>query len=139
MRWILIKLFSDIPFIWLYLPILLFFLLFIGIEIYKHRKSEITGDAFINQKDIFAWNTIKKVTIKKSEIGNPYLTLFFKDNSPPRGFDIEFMDRINLVDNLGEIALQSGFTLEIDEHVKSLLEENSEQPAFFWKIFRRIQ
>ena len=136
-KWILIKLLPDVSFIWFYLPVLILFsLLFIGTEIYKSRKSKITGDAFISQKNTHTWNTIEKVTLKKSEIGNPYLTLYFKDNSPPRGFDIEYMDKTNLVDSLQKIALQSGFALEIDEHMKPLLEEKPQKTGTFLESFQ---
>jgi Zn-dependent protease len=95
---------------------------------YSSAKSKITDNTFTLHNYTCEWNDIEKIIIKKSEIGNPYLILYFKDNSPPRGFDITYVDTTNLLHDLSKIADIWGIFLKIDDRVRPVLERKPPGP-----------
>jgi hypothetical protein len=52
-----------------------------------------TEEYVIIQGTTIPWSTIDHITLKKSVLQNQYIAVYFKDDTLPKGFDIEFIDK----------------------------------------------
>lgn len=63
--------------------------------------------------DTIAWLNIRKMSVRKSELGNPYVVVHLKNDEPPRSFDIGyFKDRETFLNRLKEKAVEKGYEYE---------------------------
>lgn len=68
----------------------------------------------------YLWSDIEHITLKRSQLGNRYLAIYFRDDRPPASCDIDFMteekDFIEFINQLQEKAARKQFTFasEVD-------------------------
>jgi hypothetical protein len=56
------------------------------------------------------WSNIRKMSVRKSELGNPYVVVYLKSDEPPRSFDIGyFKDKETFLNHLKEKAVEKGY------------------------------
>lgn len=78
-----------------------------------------TGDCFIIGRDAIPWSRIDHVAIKRSEMGNTYLVLYFRDQTLPKSYDTIFLEsQENPVHSLRDKAEEKGFTFTIEEGIR---------------------
>lgn len=75
-----------------FLPILLV-LAFFALFRFFSRRVKYTEEYVIIQGTTIPWSTIDHITLKKSVLQNQYIAVYFKDDTLPKGFDIEFIDK----------------------------------------------
>ena len=79
-----------------------------------------TEERLILDYGSFLWSDIEHITLKRSELGNRYLAIYFRDDTPPASCDIDMSTReedvIEFINQLQEKAARKGFTFtsEID-------------------------
>ncbi|MBU7042270.1 MAG: hypothetical protein HXS47_01670 [Theionarchaea archaeon] len=136
-RYTILYVFPEAPFNWLFLPtVVMFFFLLLGTKIYTSRKSTITENTFTIHNYTCDWDNIARISIKKSDYGNPYLTCYFKDNSLPKGFDIEYIDTATLLQDLHRIASEQKIILDIDDQVEPVLKEPPPEHLSFFESLK---
>jgi magnesium-transporting ATPase (P-type) len=63
--------------------------------------------------DTIPWSNIRKMSVRKSEFGNPYVVVFLKNGEPPRSFDIGyFKDKETFLNHLKEKAAEKEYEYE---------------------------
>jgi hypothetical protein len=63
--------------------------------------------------DTIPWSNIRKMSVRKSELGNPYVVVYLKNGEPPRSFDIGyFRDKETFLSHLKEKAAEKGYKYE---------------------------
>ena len=79
------------------------------------------------------WSHIEHITVKRSELENLYLTIYFRDSTPPAGFDLEsFSNADVLVQYLRDNAAVKGFTFTTEEQV-NVAEGTLPKAEGFWE------
>jgi hypothetical protein len=69
-------------------------------------------------RDQIPWPNIGHISLKRSEAGNVYAAVYFKNDRPPKGFNIEnIKDKEAFISHLEENASEKGFTLEIKNNL----------------------
>jgi hypothetical protein len=64
--------------------------------------------------DAIPWSNIDHISLRKSEVGNMYAAIYFKNDRPPKGFNIEnIKDKETFIDYLKENASKKGYIFEI--------------------------
>ncbi|MBU7027739.1 MAG: hypothetical protein HXS48_12455 [Theionarchaea archaeon] len=75
------------------------------------RHAEHTKEHLVIDHEAIPWSNIDHITLKRSPLGNRYLAVYFKDNTPPKGFDIQYIDKKEeLLRYLKDSAPEKGFT-----------------------------
>ncbi|MBU7036789.1 MAG: hypothetical protein HXS52_02575 [Theionarchaea archaeon] len=60
--------------------------------------------------DAIPWSNIRKMSVRKSELGNPYVVVYLKNDEPPRSFDIGYFgDKETFLNHLKEKAAKKGY------------------------------
>jgi hypothetical protein len=63
--------------------------------------------------DTIPWSNIRKVSVRKSELGNLYVVVYLKNGESPRSFNIGyFKDRKTFLSHLKEKAAEKGYEYE---------------------------
>ncbi len=83
------------------------------------------------------WSHIEKITVKRSELENLYLTIYFRGSTPPASFDLEsFSNADVLVKYLRDNAAVKGFTFTTEEQVKTA-EGTLPEAEGFWESMKK--
>jgi Zn-dependent protease len=101
------------------LTIILLIFDLIGFMLYFSRKAKQTKEHLIldDYKKI-PWANIDSITLKRSELNNRYIAIYFKDDTPPQGYNIEnYLNKKELVNYLVNIASEKGFTFHMEEGI----------------------
>jgi hypothetical protein len=102
-------------FVRVFLAILSIIALFAVIKYFTRRGESTDTYLIINHKSI-PWSKIDHIGLRQSPLGNQYLAVYFKDGSPPTGFDMEYLSKKEeLIKGIKENALQKGFTFLLEE------------------------
>ena len=104
--------------------LLVFWALFtiLSVAAYFSQKPKQSEEHLIIGYEAFPWSNIEGIALKRSEYGNIYLAIYFRDGTPPNGFDTELLsNREELIYLLRNRALEKGFTFEVEEGI--VLEE----------------
>ena len=103
----------------------LFHFIFIG---YSSKRTDQTEEYLMIRQEIIPWSNIDHITLKRSEFGNRYIVVYFKDDKPPNGYDIELFNNeaeVNrFIKELEKNAAQKGFQFTSDIDLE--LEEEAE-------------
>lgn len=60
--------------------------------------------------DSVPWSNIRKMSVRKSELGNPYVVVYLKNGEPPRSFNMGyFKDKETFLRHLKEKAAEKGY------------------------------
>jgi hypothetical protein len=69
--------------------------------------------------DTIPWPNIRKMSVRKSELGNLYVVVYLKNDEPPRSFDIGyFKDKETFLNHLKEKAAEKGYEYETEQNVE---------------------
>ncbi len=95
----------------------LFFIFFlISLFLTFSQKAEQTKDHLILRNKKIPWSNIDHIRLKRSELGNRFIVIHFRDDIPPDGFDIEwYPNKEELVGFLKSTATEKGFTFTVQE------------------------
>ncbi len=97
-----------------------FVLIFLVGEKLLSKKPDQTEKHLIIGKDVILWSDIEHISLKKSEYGNPYLAVYFKDGRSPKSYDTAcFTDVEGFLGTLREKALEKGISFYKGPHVES--------------------
>ena len=78
---------------------------------YFSRHAGHTKKHLVIDHEAIPWSNIDHIILKRSPLGNRYLAVYFKDNTPPKGFDIQYIDKKEeLLRYLKDSAPEKGFT-----------------------------
>lgn len=67
--------------------------------------------------DAILWSDIDHISLRRSEVGNLYAAVYFKNDKPPKEFIIEnTKDRETFISHLKENAPKKGYTFEIKDN-----------------------
>ncbi len=108
--------YMDVPF---WVPTLVGFAVY-GVQlimVVRHYidNVDITLEYIAIGEDIIPWVYIDHITMRRSELGNRYIAFYFRDDTPPKGFDIErFTNKEEIIRKLKEKAAVNHFGF-IDE------------------------
>ena len=88
--------------------------------VYRHfsKSTEQTLENFIINDEAFLWSNIDCVALKQSELGNRYLAIYFRDDTPPKGFILKyFRNREEFLRDLKDNGAKKRFEFveDIDE------------------------
>jgi hypothetical protein len=65
--------------------------------------------------DTIPWSNIRKISVRKSELGNPYVIVYLKNGEPPRSLHIGyFRDKETFLGHLKEKAVEKGYEYEVE-------------------------
>lgn len=82
------------------------------------QKVDQTGDHIIIGRDAIPWSKVDRIALKKSEMENTYLVLYFRDGTLPKSFDTMFFDGQKYsIDLLKEKAGEKGLGFTIEEGI----------------------
>lgn len=91
--------------------VILAVLSFFAVIRFFSNRAEQTEEHLILDRDVIPWQNIDRITLKKSAVGNQYIAVYFKDDTPPKGFDIEFINKKEaFIKYLTDHAEEKGFT-----------------------------
>jgi Zn-dependent protease len=94
---------------------------------YSSKRSAQTKDHLIIDDKAIPWSSIDHIAVKKSAFGNRYLAVYFRDDTPPEGFDVRSIDkREAFLRHLRDNAAEKGFAFTVDEGVQ--IKEEGEEP-----------
>lgn len=86
---------------------------------YFPKGIKHTRENLIIGKDVIPWSDIEKVSLKKSEWGNPYLVFYFRDKKSPKSYDMQsFANMEEFVNRLKDSAYEKRFTFEAEGEMK---------------------
>lgn len=110
--------FLIIPILFATLIILLLAIPFLHKK-YFPKGTHFTREHLIIGRDAILWSDIEHIGVKKSEWGNPYLVLSFKDKRSPKSYDIEYFTHAgDFVSILKERAAEKGITFSTGRHIE---------------------
>lgn len=67
--------------------------------------------------DQIPWSNIDHISLRKSKIGNMYAAIYFKNDRPPKGFNIEnIKDKESFINYLKDNASKKGYTFRIENN-----------------------
>ena len=83
---------------------------------YVHKESSEILDSeeyFRIGLDTIPWSDVRKMSVRRSELGNLYVVIYLENHEPPRSFDIGyFKDRETFLNRLKEKAVEKGYEYE---------------------------
>lgn len=102
--------------------------LFSFVFLYRTRKTE---DHLIIRDEAIPWSNIDHITIRESEYGNRFMAVYFRDDTPPKGFDIDLINnKGELIRIIQENAEEKGYTFTSEIDVETIVKER-EKPKLF--------
>ena len=108
---------------------LLYFSLILLIGIFSRIRP--TEEHLMIDYDTIPWSNVDHIILKESQLGNWYLAVYFKDDTPPNGFEVGFLtDKKELIRCLRYAAEKKGFTFtsEVDLGAEEQLEIGETSP-----------
>lgn len=107
-----------------------FVLIFLGGEKLLSKEPDQTEKHLIIGKDVIPWSDIEHISLKKSEYGNPYLAIYFKDERSPKSYDTACFTNVEgFLSTLREKALEKGISFSKGPHVELDIQYPPSGPA----------
>lgn len=95
------------------------------------KKTKQTEEHLIVGDEVIPWSNIDHISVKQSALGNSYLAFYFRDDTPPRSFDMAYLANVEELFNcLRYNAAEKGFTLTIEGQVEVYEEDDSQMEGF---------
>jgi Zn-dependent protease len=82
------------------------------------QKVGQTEEQFVIGRDVVPWSRISQIALKRSEMENTYLVLYFRDGTLPKSYDTVFFDsQENSIGALRDRAQEKGFIFTVEEGI----------------------
>ncbi|MBU7031066.1 MAG: hypothetical protein HXS53_00920 [Theionarchaea archaeon] len=82
----------------------------------KSPRESVTEETHLMfQKESIPWKTIERIYVKKSKLGTLYMSIYFRDESAPRSFNLEQIpDKEDLIRYVEAYAPLKGYDFASD-------------------------
>jgi hypothetical protein len=82
----------------------------------KSSKEAVTEETHLMfQKEFIPWQNIERIFIKKSKLGTLYMSIYFRDETAPRSFNLEQIpDKEDLIRYVEAYAPLKGYDFATD-------------------------
>ncbi|MBU6999056.1 MAG: hypothetical protein HXS42_15520 [Theionarchaea archaeon] len=67
--------------------------------------------------DTIPWSDIDHISLRRSEFGNSYVAVYFRDDNPPKGYNIEHVkDKEAFIDSLKMNTAKKGCMFKVEDN-----------------------